>query len=357
MQKLVILVFTVFTFSEFNPFSLSLTESYLQEYAPIAIAEMNRTGIPASIKLAQGLLESNWGRSELATNANNHFGIKCGSGWQGDRYFKEDDDYHNGKLMASCFRSYSSPMESYAAHSDFLSSPRKSGRYDFLFAYRSTDYASWAKGLQKAGYATDPSYPEKLIRIIEKYRLYQFDSIESKESEETIEPPYSDNRTTIAVEPNAIVKTSGDDVEHFQNRIETINSISMVRAREGESPLTIALLFNISLEELKSFNEKITKKEAMLSEGEIVFLNKKKRTFEGKQKVHRVKKGETMYAIAQQYGIRLSSLNAKNRMPGSSIPLEGEEIHLKRKVPVAKRPKFETTRQLKSKKKYLFEEQ
>ncbi len=354
MQKLVILIFTVFTFSEFNPFGPGLTDSYIQEYSSIAISEMERTGIPASIKLAQGLLESNWGRSDLAKNANNHFGIKCGASWKGERYFKEDDDYHNGQLIASCFRAYTSPKESYEAHSNFLRSPRKSGRYDFLFAYPSTDYISWAKGLQKAGYATDPMYPGKLIRIIEKYQLYKYDK--APKEIETTKPSYSDNRTIIAVEPNAIVETRANDVEHFQDRIEQINSISMVRAREGESPLAIALLFGVSFEDLKSFNERLPDKNEVLKAGEIVFLGKKKRSFEGAKKVHEVQHGETMYMIAQQYGLRLSSLNAKNRMPGSAIPLAGEKIYLKRKVPATKRPKFTTSRSLKSKKKYLFEE-
>ena len=160
-----------------------LASTYISTYKDIAIQEMHRTGIPASIKLAQGLLESDWGRSDLATSANNHFGIKCGGSWDGNTFYKEDDDRdRKGKLIKSCFRAFSNPTESYMAHSDFLTDPKKEYRYGFLFNYKSDDYRSWAKGLKKSGYASDPKYPDKLITIIKKYNLDQFDEAISDDS-------------------------------------------------------------------------------------------------------------------------------------------------------------------------------
>jgi len=151
-------------------------QDYIDMHKDIAIEEMYRTGIPASIKLAQGLLESNIGKSSLSTIGNNHFGIKCGNTWNGKEIYKEDDDYGlNNQLTKSCFRVFESAHESYVAHSEFLLNPRKSYRYGFLFSIPAHDYISWAKGLKQAGYATDPQYAEKLISRIEDYALYQYD--------------------------------------------------------------------------------------------------------------------------------------------------------------------------------------
>jgi flagellum-specific peptidoglycan hydrolase FlgJ len=153
-----------------------LTENYIYTYKNIAISEMKRTGIPASIKLAQGILESDLGRSPLANLANNHFGIKCGKDWGGEVFYKLDDDTDStGTLIESCFRAFSSGAESYTAHSEFLTNPAKASRYGFLFDLASTDYVGWANGLKFAGYASDPSYPQKLIKIIENNKLYLFD--------------------------------------------------------------------------------------------------------------------------------------------------------------------------------------
>ncbi len=144
-------------------------QEYISSYAELAIQEEQRTGIPASIKLAQALIESNGGRSVLATRANNHFGIKCKSYWTGKRYFYTDDDRDtDGNLVPSCFRMYESVESSYMDHSNFLTG---SERYEELFTYEATDYVAWAEGLRKCGYATDPGYAKKLIRVIERYRL------------------------------------------------------------------------------------------------------------------------------------------------------------------------------------------
>ncbi|MFZ1256917.1 MAG: glucosaminidase domain-containing protein [Saprospiraceae bacterium] len=148
---------------------ISFQEKYIEQFKFVAINEMQRSGIPASIKMAQGLLESQSGRSELATQANNHFGIKCKSSWTGNNYYHEDDDRDSsGEIIPSCFRSYSSAIDSYKDHSDFL---MNRARYKELFNFSKTDYVSWAYGLKRCGYATDPSYAERLIKTIQKYNL------------------------------------------------------------------------------------------------------------------------------------------------------------------------------------------
>ena len=151
---------------------------YIEKYKIYAIKEMERAGIPASIKLAQGLLESNAGRSTLARRGNNHFGIKCGDNWKGKKIMREDDDYdENGKLIKSCFRHYKSVEACYIAHSEFLRDPKKKYRYGRLFRLDPYDYKAWAKGLKDAGYATSGTYTEKLISIIERYELYLYDKM------------------------------------------------------------------------------------------------------------------------------------------------------------------------------------
>jgi flagellum-specific peptidoglycan hydrolase FlgJ len=150
---------------------------YIKKYSMIAKAEMTASGIPASIKMAQALIESEYGMSELAVNSNNHFGIKCGSKWNGKTYYKKDDDTNeNGELVESCFRAFDNVNEAFKAHTEFLTDPKKEKRYGFLFTLPTEDYKAWAQGLKDAGYATDPNYPNKLVKVIEKYQLYNLDN-------------------------------------------------------------------------------------------------------------------------------------------------------------------------------------
>lgn len=201
-------------------------EEYIASYSDIAIEEMNRTGIPASIKLAQGLLESNIGNSPLCTEANNHFGIKCGNEWTGREMYREDDDYGvNGVLTKSCFRAFDSAIDSYIAHSEFIMNPAKDFRYGFLFSIAKTDYHSWAYGLQSAGYATDPEYGNKLIRLIDTHQLYRFDGNLFNE--------------TIAVAKSVIDKT----IQFFH------------LVQEGETIESIAAQYNISPSLLDQTNQ------------------------------------------------------------------------------------------------------
>lgn len=154
--------------------SFAQPSNYIETYQKIAIREMHRSGIPASITLAQGILESSWGNGSLALKANNHFGIKCKSTWRGETFYIKDDDYKNGRLVKSCFRSYDNAEDSYVDHSEFLTD---NPRYARLFSYERTDYKKWAHGLKKCGYATDKKYAYKLINTIKKYKLYEFDVI------------------------------------------------------------------------------------------------------------------------------------------------------------------------------------
>ena len=153
--------------------SFAQPSNYIEQYQEIAIREMHRSGIPASITLAQGIIESSWGNGSLALKANNHFGIKCKKVWTGPTFYIEDDDYKNGKLMKSCFRAYDNAEDSYIDHTDFL---MDNTRYQKLFTYHRTEYKKWAHGLKKCGYATDKKYAYKLINVIKKYGLDKYDT-------------------------------------------------------------------------------------------------------------------------------------------------------------------------------------
>ena len=173
IKSIVILFLSVSVFNNMPDSKEKFKYDYIDSYKDIAIAEMYRTGIPASIILAQGIHESQAGKSELALNANNHFGIKCKSYWKGNTYYYKDDDRDKqNKIIESCFRNYDSALESYIDHSNFL---KQSANYTQLFQFSNTDFANWAWGLQSCGYATDKSYAVKLIKIIEDFKLYEYD--------------------------------------------------------------------------------------------------------------------------------------------------------------------------------------
>ena len=273
---------------------------YISQYKEIAISEMHKSGIPASIKMAQALLESGAGRSTLALEANNHFGIKCGGSWTGKTFYRKDDDYNDkGKLIESCFRKFSAVEESYTAHSDFLKNQK---RYAFLFDYKPTDYKKWAHGLKKAGYATDNAYPKKLIQIIEKYELYALD-----------------NEEAIYVESTPKKK----------EQLETDNS-----GFEYESSSEI----NPSDEFVASNDQKRTRRS-----------NKRKKRKDNKRESknrhsspvsHIVLEDQSISEIAMIYDISETGLRLRNRLPKNGEPLAGEKIYLRKKISIFKRPKF-----------------
>ena len=264
-------------------------QAYIDQYKDIAIEEMLRYGIPASITLAQGLLESGAGQSELARKGNNHFGIKC-HGWSGRSVYHDDDE------RGECFRAYSNARESFEDHSKFL----KSGsRYRSLFSLDHTDYKGWARGLKAAGYATNPVYAQSLIDIIEVYDLHQYDYTKSYDK-------FIDKHSGITDER----KENGTTL----HPISIFNNNYYLRARKGDTFKSIGDEVGISYRKLAKYNER-DKKDA-LQEGEIIYL-KKKRSSAPKQfrnRPHVVKAGDSMYSIAQQYGIRLKSLYKKNHL-------------------------------------------
>lgn len=289
--------------------------AYINRYKDIAVREMERAGIPASIKLAQGILESNAGQSVLARRAKNHFGIKCGANWQGGTVYREDDDYDaNGKLIKSCFRAYKNSEASYIAHSEFLRDPRKAFRYGFLFRLDPQDYRRWAHGLKQAGYATSPTYPEKLISIIERYELYRYD-----------------DASTVDIDTPADIVTSG---------ILDNNDVRYVVANDGETLEDIAKRVDASVRNLINYNEQLTDAQQKVDQGEWVYLQPKRNGYRGRDKYHTVVAGETMFDISQQYGVKLSKLFKRNRLRSGQEPGTGERIKL-RGWKVKERPKLQ----------------
>ena len=337
-----------------------LTENYISKYKIIAVSEMKRTGIPASIKLAQGILESDLGRSPLAYQANNHFGIKCGKDWTGDTFFKLDDDTDStGTIIESCFRAFVSGDESYLAHSEFLANPSKQSRYGFLFELSTTDYVGWANGLKFAGYASDPSYPSKLIRIIENNQLYIYDEplhIVKRESAMFIENiPKTKSQPEIVKEVEVkkhqssreyAIVTHKSESKSFNRPIgkyapSKINDIKMVKAFGGESIKELALRNKKNIFDLLEYNENIRSQDHILGPDDIVFLEKKKKSVEDESLAfHTVSKGENLYLIAQKYGIRLESLKAKNNIPADAEPIQGELLSLSRNLSLNDSPKY-----------------
>ncbi|MEZ4909544.1 MAG: glucosaminidase domain-containing protein [Saprospiraceae bacterium] len=321
------------------PLSKKIAESYISLYAPIAVSEMKRIGIPASIKLAQGLLESDMGRSEMAIQANNHFGIKCGSTWTGDTFYKLDDDQDSlGNIIQSCFRAYTRPEESFIAHSDFLTDPAKISRYGFLFDLSTTDYVGWANGLKFAGYATDPEYPTKLIKIIENYKLYEYDyNVKNMitEREEVIATNAHPKPQTI---PNRNVVNAGTNQKYNKQRL---NGLQMVYANGGETVNELAKSLRVSIHEIMEYNEDLIFPDMALESKEIVYLEKKHKLYPDKNtNSHKVKSGETLYFISQFYGIRLETLRARNHIPYGAEPIVGTEISLSKTITKADAPRY-----------------
>jgi flagellum-specific peptidoglycan hydrolase FlgJ/LysM repeat protein len=308
---------------------------YLDIYKSIAIREMERTRIPASIKLAQGLLESDAGRSELSSKYNNHFGIKCHSDWTGERYYKEDDDKDpvTGQLIKSCFRAYKNSEESFIAHSEFLRDPRKVNRYGFLFQLDNKDYVSWANGLERAGYATASDYSEKLIRLIEDLQLNRYDQMSSADlvngtkpnkprPSDPFEVPTGNNGGNIGNNNNS--NASAGTFEGERNNVRFV---------KVTAPLTLEQVsgrYDISVKKLKDYNEEVGEANNVLKNGSIVYLQTKRNKFTGEEKYHRVASCETMYDIAQKYGVKLSKLYRKNEMREGDQPQVGEKIILRR---------------------------
>ena len=266
----------------------SVYQEYIDQYKDLAIEEMLRYNIPASITLAQGVFESGAGRSELSVKGNNHFGIKC-HGWAG-RSVYHDDDARN-----ECFRAYDNVLQSYEDHSKFL---RYNVRYNSLFTLQRTDYRGWAQGLKACGYATNPRYADKLIELIELYKLYELDKATSYDK--------------------FMAKRGGYDKPVSQGMslhpIKIYNKNYYIIARAGDTFKGIGEEIDISYRKIAKYNER--DKNDVLHAGEIIYLKKKQKKADKayKNRPHIVKAGESMYSIAQRYGIRLKSLYKKNHL-------------------------------------------
>lgn len=288
---------------------------YIEKYAETAVREMKATGIPASITLAQGCLESGNGNSTLATKANNHFGIKCHRNWKG-RTIRHDDDE-----KGECFRSYRSADESFRDHSDFL---RYSDRYASLFNLELTDYKGWAYGLQKAGYATEKTYAESLIRIIEENELYRYDQLDRKAREELPPTPMeAEFSTAFKPYPRHRLYTASPGRE-----IRTTNGVAWILARDGDSYAGLAKEFNLFRSEILRFNDR--SRDTALHPGEVVYVEAKKRESARNLDKHVVEEGETMRDLAQRYAVRMKKLYQYNGMRPGSEPEAGSILNLRK---------------------------
>jgi len=302
-------------FSSLSYTQTNITEAYIGKYKQISIHEMNRTGIPASITLAQGLLESNWGRSNLAVKSNNHFGIKCSGDYSGKKHLRYDDEYNKlGKKKKSCFRVYDSAEDSFYDHSEFLTDKNKHKRYGFLFEFASSDYRSWAKGLSKSGYASDPKYASKLISIIKKHELWRYDEERG---------PFTDDQ---------IVKIETIEKDHSY-KITYLNSCKIVLAKGGESVKILASSIGVSSRSIVKHNTGLSKKGDLLDAGQKVYLEKKKRFYLGKEKEHILGNGENIANISNKYGISEDFLRKINRLSKKEELSRGDVAKLKYSTP------------------------
>ena len=318
---------------------------YVNTYKAIAIAEEQRSGIPASIILAQGLHESEAGTSELCKQSNNHFGIKCKDDWKGGVVYHDDD------ARQECFRSYGTAEDSYRDHTDFL---RHGSRYAFLFELDPTDYEGWAYGLKKAGYATNIRYSQILIKLIKDYNLQQYSLIAmgklKPEDEVVLTMPGVPSVAAIApVAADSSVGASGggsdgqagagvasggqqggavQEVVYPEGEF-MINRTRVVYARAGVSLLSIAGQYDIPLGRLLEFND--MKEEDVLVKGQLIFLQRKRRT--GSIEYHVVRVGESLYDISQAEGVRFEDMLEMNQLTPGVQPAAGERIYLQGSAP------------------------
>ncbi|MFZ4582073.1 MAG: glucosaminidase domain-containing protein [Paludibacter sp.] len=285
--------------------------NYIENYWQLAVIQQNEYGIPASITLAQGLLESGAGQSEFVRNSNNHFGIKCHD-WTGDKVYHDDD------AQGECFRKYNNVIDSYRDHSLFL---KNKGRYSFLFDYSPTDYESWAHGLKKAGYATDPTYAYKLISIIDNYELHKFDL--GKKNAYSKSENHKPNKSVNSVNLPSIGKISAEG-NHI---IYKCNHIRFIITENGDTYGSIADEFGISESKLKEYNEIDTN--YLPIAGTQLYIQRKRTKAARGNKIHVIKQGETMYSISQTYAIRLEKLYNLNKMPFTEGARIGKALKLR----------------------------
>lgn len=278
-------------------------QTYINQYRDLAIEQMLKFKIPASITLAQGLLESGAGYSELATKGNNHFGIKC-HGWTGRKTYHDDDE------AQECFRAYNNVYESYEDHSLLLS---RQPRYRSLFSLDGDDYKGWAHGLKKCGYATSPTYAQKLIGIIELYKLQQYDKAKKYDR-------FMESRT---------YKDSPSAKGGILHPIHSYNKNYYVVVKQGDTFRSLGKELGLSYRKIARYNER--NKRDKLVVGETIYLKKKQKKADKayKNRPHTVKPGESMYSIAQYYGMRVKSLYKKNGLSPDYVPKVGDKLRVR----------------------------
>lgn len=313
LRRITELMYCLFCFLFFFSFGLVRAQTdnyskYIEKYKTLAIEQMYKYGVPASITLSQGLLESGAGRSLLAVKANNHFGIKAGISWTGPFILKDDD------AVGEKFRVYKHVIDSYEDHSIFLTSNR---RYASLFKLKRNDYKGWAHGLKSAGYATNPRYALLLIDLIEKYNLQRFDHFSRHAASDFI----SDNNVTIGKIEN-ISKTEERSVYRCNNSFYIV-------AQKGDTYATISKWSGISERRLRKYNE--LPRKTVLKTGDVVYLEKKHKRAASKLKntYYVVKDGDSFHSIAQKYGIRIKSLYKNNMLKYTDTLKVGQRIKIR----------------------------
>lgn len=335
-RYLVTLIFVLFL--NVNIYSQNKSKAaldYIEKYKDVAMREMQEYKIPASVTLAQGLLESGNGNSELAKKSNNHFGIKCHKDWKGGRTYHDDDE------KGECFRVYKTPEESYRDHSKFLSNGQ---RYAFLFDLKITDYKGWAKGLKKAGYATLPTYANVLINLIEKYDLTQYDDMvvkgkfkykeskkqkkkdqKTKEKTPKIEEPKIDN--AIVYVPFKITEAEVVDKTSDGRYIRVNNNVKFIYAKEGESVYDLATMLGLYDYQIIKYNN--LGKRIATKEDEIIYIEPKKNKAKRPYKYHTIQKGETLSYVSRLYAVKLKSIFKMNDMDENTVLHVGDNIRLR----------------------------
>ncbi|HUM51373.1 MAG TPA: glucosaminidase domain-containing protein, partial [Chitinophagales bacterium] len=340
MKKIILLTTYCFLLTTFSyAQDVAVVKAYIEKYKTIAIAEMNRVGIPASITLAQGLHESGNGNSFLAKNTNNHFGIKCHETWTGKTFSYTDD------APDECFRVYDKVEDSYVDHSDFL---RNRPRYAFLFLYEKNDYKKWAYGLKKAGYATNPKYPEILIKIIEENQLFNFDNGNEELATDKKEDVIIDFETKenplvipdISV-PKQPTQEQQEEVEAIDKNIKkpmlskpikktilSVNKCDAVKIAKGETIEQLANYFNLETEDLLAFND--VADDSKFKPGQYLFIEKKKKS--NKEKTYTFKSTDNIWLVSQNKGVQLNELLKRNKLEDDEEPVAKTVIYLKGKA-------------------------
>jgi flagellum-specific peptidoglycan hydrolase FlgJ/LysM repeat protein len=320
MKRIVSIVFSLVFATTLLAQNNEVRQAYIEKYKATAVKKMLEHGIPASITLAQGILESGAGKSSLATEANNHFGIKCHNDWQGDTYIMDDDKKNE------CFRKYKTAAESFEDHSLFLT---RRSRYAFLFEYPVTDYKKWAHGLKKAGYATNPKYAHLLIKVIEDNQLYKYDKIKSlrelgveeEEEQQTQKPPQDLVSAQAGAQDFKPVSVSKENRLVYENE-----GVKYVLAVKGDRFEKIAAEFDVYTWQLRKYNE--ADKKTPVKAGDFIYLEKK--NSKAKVKYHIVQRGETLRSICQRYAVRMKSIMKKNGIKKKKAELrEGERLKLR----------------------------